>query len=184
MTSKLDFRGLVEALSTNLLSVTRCDFCALLLPQADRKHLRTTVLYNPEPRGSIYDGAIVPVRGSVCGKVFRTGKTNISTAFRDCAMTRKASETKKGSASSNNDGREGLKSGCELPLIGRNGVVGVLSALSRSERAFTQRTICLSRTSSPPSSHCCRERSGLRKGNRGKEQRDRAKTLSGRGNSG
>ena len=31
---------------------------------------------------------------------------------------------------------EGLKSGCELPLIGRNGVVGVLGAFSRSERAF------------------------------------------------
>jgi formate hydrogenlyase transcriptional activator len=33
---------------------------------------------------------------------------------------------------------EGLKSGCELPLIGRNGVVGVLSAMSRSESAFTE----------------------------------------------
>jgi formate hydrogenlyase transcriptional activator len=33
---------------------------------------------------------------------------------------------------------EGLKSGCELPLIGRGGVVGVLSALSRSERAFSK----------------------------------------------
>ena len=32
MTSKLDLGHLVEALSTNLLSVTRCDFCALLLP--------------------------------------------------------------------------------------------------------------------------------------------------------
>jgi formate hydrogenlyase transcriptional activator len=32
---------------------------------------------------------------------------------------------------------EGLKSGCELPLIGRNDVVGVLSAMSRSERAFS-----------------------------------------------
>src|SRR5580704_10584023 len=30
MTSKLDLRGLVTVLSTNLLSVTRCDFCALL----------------------------------------------------------------------------------------------------------------------------------------------------------
>ena len=37
MTSKLDLRHLVEALSTNLLSVTRCDFCALLLPDADSR---------------------------------------------------------------------------------------------------------------------------------------------------
>ncbi len=34
-TSKLDLRHLIEALSTNLLSVTRCDFCALLLPDAE-----------------------------------------------------------------------------------------------------------------------------------------------------
>lgn len=46
MTSKLDFRRLIEALSTDLLSVTRCDFCALLLPEADRKQMRITVLWN------------------------------------------------------------------------------------------------------------------------------------------
>jgi formate hydrogenlyase transcriptional activator len=33
---------------------------------------------------------------------------------------------------------EGLKSGCELPLIGRRGVVGVLGAFSRTERAFSE----------------------------------------------
>src|SRR6266576_1252545 len=35
MTSKLDLPHLVEVLSTNLLRVTRSDFCALLLPDAD-----------------------------------------------------------------------------------------------------------------------------------------------------
>ena len=33
---------------------------------------------------------------------------------------------------------EGLKSGFELPLIGRKGVIGVLAAFSRSERAFSE----------------------------------------------
>ena len=33
---------------------------------------------------------------------------------------------------------EGLKSGCEFPLIGRKGVIGVLGAFSRSERAFSE----------------------------------------------
>jgi formate hydrogenlyase transcriptional activator len=31
---------------------------------------------------------------------------------------------------------EGLTSGCELPLIGRKAVIGVLVAFSRSERSF------------------------------------------------
>ena len=74
-TSRLDLPRLVEALSTNLLSVTRCDFCALLLPDADSGELRLTTLYNPEARGSFRDGTIIPIQGSICGKVFRTGKT-------------------------------------------------------------------------------------------------------------
>jgi formate hydrogenlyase transcriptional activator len=32
-------------------------------------------------------------------------------------------------------------SGCDLPLIGRNGVVGVLSALKRSERTFEKEDV-------------------------------------------
>jgi formate hydrogenlyase transcriptional activator len=36
---------------------------------------------------------------------------------------------------------EGLKSGCDLPLIGRSGVLGVLSALKRSERAFEKEDV-------------------------------------------
>src|SRR5262245_8122610 len=57
LTSKLDLRRLVDVLSTNLLSVTRSDFCALLLPESEHGELRVTVLYNPESRGSIANGA-------------------------------------------------------------------------------------------------------------------------------
>src|SRR5262245_16882864 len=73
VTSKLDLRSLVDVLSTSLLSVTRCDFCALLLPDADGGELRLTTLYNPEARGSLCDGTVIPNDGSVCGRVFRTG---------------------------------------------------------------------------------------------------------------
>src|SRR5580704_10741213 len=75
MTSKLDRRRLVEVLSTNLLRVTRSDFCALLLPDSDSGQLRLTILYNPWSQGSICDGAIIPIDGSICGKAFRTGKS-------------------------------------------------------------------------------------------------------------
>jgi formate hydrogenlyase transcriptional activator len=138
MTSKLDFRGLVEALSTNLLSVTRCDFCALLLPQADRKQLRTTVLYNPQARGFICDGASVPVQGSACGKVFRTGKGEHIDRLVEMRHDPESFGNEEGQRFFEQIMAEGLKSGCELPLISRNGVVGVLSALSRSERSFSK----------------------------------------------
>jgi formate hydrogenlyase transcriptional activator len=138
MTSKLDFRRLVQALSTSLLRVTRCDFCALVLPQADRKHLRVTILYNPETQGAISDGAIVPLNGSVCGKVFRSGKHEHMHRLEDLRDDPESFGSEEGQRFYARMVAEGIKSGCDLPLIGRNGVVGVLSALSRSEAAFTE----------------------------------------------
>src|ERR1700747_2620213 len=137
MTSKLDLRRLVESLSTDLLRVTRCDFCSLLLPDADSGELRMTILYNPEPRGYVCDG-IIPIHGSLCGKAFWTGKTQ---HFNHVEEHRNDPET-----FGNCVGRpyfqrhmeEGLISGCDLPLIGRGGVVGVLAALKRSARAYSK----------------------------------------------
>jgi formate hydrogenlyase transcriptional activator len=136
MTSKLDLRRLVEVLSTSLLSVTRCDFCALLLPDADSGDLRVTILYNPDSRGAICDGTIMPIRGSIGGKAFRTRKIQ---HFDRLEQVRDDPES-----FGNDAGRlfyerivaEGLKSSCDLPLIGRNGALGVLSARKRSENGF------------------------------------------------
>ncbi len=141
VTSKLDLHGLVEVLSKSLLSVTRSDFCALLLPDEDNEQLRMKVLYNPESRGAIRDGTTVPLRGSTCGKAFRTGKTHY---FKSLEEVRDDPESY-----GNEDGRrfiertiaEGLMSGCDFPLIGKSGVVGVLAALKRSESAFPEEDI-------------------------------------------
>ncbi len=50
MASKLDIRRLVETLSTDLLRVMRCDFCALLLPDSDSGGLRCN--YTVQPQGA------------------------------------------------------------------------------------------------------------------------------------
>jgi formate hydrogenlyase transcriptional activator len=136
MTSKLDFRGLVEVLSTSLLSVTRCDFCALLLPNADNEELRVTILYNPDARGSLCDGTIIPVHGSICGKAFWTGKTQHFHHYEEVRYDPESFGNEVGRHFYRRVMAEGLVSGCDLPLIGRSGVVGVLAALKRSERAF------------------------------------------------
>ena len=85
MTSKLDLPRLVDVLSTNLLSVTRCDFCALLLPDADSGELRVTILYNPESRGSICDGTIMPIYGSMGGRRFAPGNSSTLTIWKRSA---------------------------------------------------------------------------------------------------
>ncbi|HMG35469.1 MAG TPA: sigma 54-interacting transcriptional regulator [Blastocatellia bacterium] len=138
MTSKLDLPGLVEVLSTNLLGVTRCDFCALLLPDPDSGQLRVTVLYNPQTQGFITEGTIVPINGSICGKAFRTGMTQYSDNLEEVRHDLESFGNEEGQRFFERVMAEGLKSGCDLPLIGRSGVVGVLGALSRSERAFAQ----------------------------------------------
>jgi formate hydrogenlyase transcriptional activator len=136
MTSKLDLRCLVEVLSTNLLRVTRSDFCSLLLPDADSGELRLTILYNPESRGVICDGAIIPLRGSICGKAFRTGKSQHVNSFEEVRDDPESFGNDVGRFFYERVMAEGLKSGCDLPLIGRRGILGVLRAFTRSERAF------------------------------------------------
>jgi formate hydrogenlyase transcriptional activator len=135
-TSNLALPGLVEAISTNLLRVTRCDFCALLLPDADSGELRLTILYNPEARGSISDGAIIPIHGSICGKAYRTGKTQHYHNLEELREDPESLGNGIGRVFYERVAAEGLVSGCDLPLVGRSGVVGVLAALKRSERAF------------------------------------------------
>lgn len=138
MTSKLDLGHLLEVLSTNLLSVTRCDFCALLLPNGNSGQLRVTILYNPETRGAINDGALVPIKGSTCGKAFLSGKNQLINRLEDLKEDPETFGSAEGQLFFERVTAEGLKSGCELPLIGRKGVIGVLGAFSRSERAFSE----------------------------------------------
>ena len=139
--SKLDLPRLVEALSTNLLSVTRCDFCALLLPDAESGELRLTTLYNPEARGSVRDGTIIPIHGSICGKAFHTGRTQHFDRLEEVRDDPESFGNSVGRLFYERVQEEGLVSGCDLPLMGRNGVVGVLSALKRSERAFEKEDV-------------------------------------------
>ena len=134
--TKLDLPRLVEALSTNLLSVTRSDFCALLLPDADSGDLRATTLYNPEARGALGDGTIFPIHGSMSGKAFWTGKTQHFNHIEDVRDDPESFGNPVGRPFYQRVRAEGFVSGCDLPLIGRSGVGGVLSARNRAERGF------------------------------------------------
>jgi len=136
MTSELDLRGLIEVLSTNMLRVTRADFCALLLPDAASGELRLTILYNPDSRGAISDGAIIPIHGSICGKVFRNGSSQHFNSVEELRDDPESLGNAVGRLFFERIKAEGLQSGCDLPLIGRRGVLGVLSALKRSEKGF------------------------------------------------
>lgn len=136
MASKLDLSQLVQTLSTDLLRVVQCDFCALLLPNADRSAFRLTTLYNPERRGILCDGMMIPNTASICGRPFRTGKAEFLENFIN--LEREVASSNDITIQSNYEclKREGFESGYYLPLLGRNGAIGTLVALNRSERMY------------------------------------------------
>lgn len=133
--SKLDLRQLFEALSCKLFSIMRCDQAAVLIPEDG--HLRTAMLYQPSGRGFTYEGMIVPLTGSVSGKVFRTKKPLRIGDLDDLHNDPDVYANAEGQPFYQRVAAEGLKSGCFLPLISRDKVVGVLHVCKRPENAFT-----------------------------------------------
>jgi formate hydrogenlyase transcriptional activator len=143
VTSRLDFREVVEALSTNLFRVMQCDVSALLLPDSESGELRVTILYNPDARGPFREGSLVPMNSSISGQVLRKAKSVRIDSFE---QVREDPEIY-----GNADGRllyervveEGLRTGCYLPLVGRDRVVGVLMLSRRSDNAFEKDDVIL-----------------------------------------
>jgi formate hydrogenlyase transcriptional activator len=143
VTSRLDLRQVVEALSTNLFRVMQCDVSALLLPDSESGELRVTILHNPDARGPMREGSLVPINSSISGQVLRKAKTVRIDSFE---QVREDSEIY-----GNPDGQrlyervieEGLRTGCYLPLVGRNRVVGVLMLSRRSDNTFEKDDVIL-----------------------------------------
>jgi formate hydrogenlyase transcriptional activator len=143
VTSRLDFRQVVGALSTNLFRVMQCDVSALLLPDSDSGQLRVTILYNPDAKGPMREGSLVPMNSSISGLVLRKAESVRIDSFE---KLREDPEIY-----GNPDGRrlwehvieEGLRTGCYLPLTGRNGVVGVLMLARRSDHTFEKDDVIL-----------------------------------------
>jgi len=138
VTSRLDLRQMVEALSTNLFKVMQCDVSALLLPDSERGELRVTLLHNPDMRGPYREGSSVPMNSSISGQVLRKGKSIRIDSFEDVREDPEIYGNPDGQILYRHVMEEGLKTGCYLPLIGRDRVVGVLMLCRRSDNNFAK----------------------------------------------
>ena len=143
VTSRLDFRQVVEALSTNLFRVMQCDVSALLLPDSESGELRVTILYNPDARGPFREGWLVPMNSSISGQVLRTAKTVRIDTFEQVREDPEIYGNPAGQRLYERVVEEGLRAGCYLPLVGRNGVVGVLMLSRRSDSPFEKGDVIL-----------------------------------------
>jgi len=143
VTSRLDLRQMVEALSTNLSRVMQCDVSALLLPDAESGALRVTILHNPDARGPYREGSLVPMNSSISGQVLRKGKSIRIDSFEQVREDPAIYGNPDGQILYKHVIKEGLRTGCYLPLIGRERVVGVLMLCRRSDNNFAKDDVIL-----------------------------------------
>jgi formate hydrogenlyase transcriptional activator len=125
--SNLEFHEFLRATSASVREVMHCDAAAVMLADADAKNLIVHALDYPDSRGVFAEGALVPIEGSFPGSTFRTGKpmvvNRLDPAEIPPEMCRKATA-------------EGLNSFCDVPLISKDRLQGVLAVARREENAF------------------------------------------------
>jgi formate hydrogenlyase transcriptional activator len=128
--SNLQLRDLLRAISASVRRVMQCDLVGVFLPDSEGNRIQTFVLDFPESKGFIRE-EYCSMEGSLGGFVFRTGKP----------WTGNASDVLQMGVKDDPIIPEGLKTGCFLPLVSRNRVLGLLGLGRREENAFSQADI-------------------------------------------
>jgi len=125
--SNLEFHDLLRAASASVRQVMRCDAAAVMLADEDGTHLVVHALDFPESRGVFTEGGLVPIDGSMPGETFKRGKPTIVNRLDASEMPPEM--VQKASA-------EGLNSFCDIPLISKGRLLGVLAVARRQENGF------------------------------------------------
>jgi formate hydrogenlyase transcriptional activator len=127
----LELRDVLRAISASVRRVMQCDVVGVDLPDPEGNHLRVFALDFPESKGFLREELLIPMEGTPPGKAFQTKKP-VLVNFPDPALINPEHCLVVG---------EGLRSGCLLPLVGRDGVLGVLGLGRRQENAFSQEDV-------------------------------------------
>jgi formate hydrogenlyase transcriptional activator len=123
--SKLDLRELLREISASIRRVMQCDCVSVTLPDPETNELRLYAFDFPGRKGIVHEGDIILAEGSATlVKAFRTGQPVCvgEVESRADALAR----------------AEGVKSICQLPLVSRERVLGVLSLASSEENALAE----------------------------------------------
>src|SRR5258706_97925 len=128
--SNLQLRDLLRAISASVRRVMQCDLVGVVLLDPEVNRLQTFVVDFPESKGFIRE-EYCPMEGTLGGFVFRTGKPWMGNAADVLHLGLKDEPAIP----------EGLKTGCFVPLVSRNRVLGLLGLGRREENAFSQADI-------------------------------------------
>jgi formate hydrogenlyase transcriptional activator len=125
--SNLEFNDLLRAASGSVRRTMRCDAAAILLAEGDGSHLRVHALDFPQSRGLFTEGALISIDGTMPGNTFRSGQPIVVNHLDPSRLPAETCEKAAG---------EGLNSFCDVPLISKNRLLGVLAVARRDENAF------------------------------------------------
>ncbi|MGB6842011.1 MAG: GAF domain-containing protein, partial [Candidatus Sulfotelmatobacter sp.] len=125
--SNLEFHDLLVAASTSVRRVMHCDAAAVMLADPEGKNLRVHALDFPESRGIFAEGVNIPIEGTMPGDSFKSGKPIVVNRLDPEEISPEMYAKAIG---------EGLHSFCDIPLISKNRMLGVLAVAKREENAF------------------------------------------------
>jgi formate hydrogenlyase transcriptional activator len=124
--SNLNFDELLRTISASVRRLMSYDAAAIMLPEPDGVHLRVHALDFPDRKGFFKEQLLIPIDGSGPGQTFRSGKPWVLNRLDpelNPEMYAKAAA-------------EGINSFCDVPLISRGRMLGVLAVARREEDAF------------------------------------------------
>lgn len=127
--SNLELRDLLREVAAHVRRVMKCDAAGVALPDPEGSHFSFYALDFPDSKGYLTEDTRIPIEGSPLGVAFRTGQVELRGQPQiqaDCPE-----------ACTNQALREGLRSGCFLPLISRNRTLGVMALSRFAPVAFT-----------------------------------------------
>ena len=130
--SNLELSDLLHAASGSVRRVMECDAAAIMLADVEGKHLRVHALDYPDSRGIFTEGALVPIEGTMPGDSFKNRKPMVINRLDAQELPPEMYHKAKG---------EGLNSFCDIPLVSKDRLLGVLAVAKREEDAFDDEVV-------------------------------------------
>jgi formate hydrogenlyase transcriptional activator len=124
--SNLNFQELLRTVSASVRRVMGYDAAAIMLPEPDGAHLRVHALDFPDRKGFFKEQILIPIEGTAPGETFRSGKPWVVNRL-DPELHPEMYAKAAG---------EGINSLCDVALVSRGRMLGVLAVAKREENAF------------------------------------------------
>jgi len=127
--SNLEFDDLLHAFSSIVRRVMHCDAAAIMLPDPEGKNLRVHTLDFPDSKGFFVEGIEIPIEGTMPGETFQTGKPFVLNRLDPSEVPPEMYAKASG---------EGINSFCDIGLVNRNRMLGVMALARREENTFDE----------------------------------------------